>query len=85
LIVGLKKQQLLQNTILCQLVILQESFHETILQKFANISATFLTYKMIWFSSAIMNLPGNTYIKNYSLQAVVDPSFVGLIRFLGPL
>jgi len=47
LVVGFMKNQVLQNTILCRLVISQESFHGTILQKFALISATFLTYKMI--------------------------------------
>lgn len=85
LIVGLMKKQVLQNMILCRLVIFQESFHETILQKFAIISATFLMYKTILFSLPITNLPGKTNRKNYSLQTVVDRSFVGLTRFLGPL
>ena len=40
---GLMKNQVLQNMILSRLVISQESFHGTILQKFAIISATFLT------------------------------------------
>jgi len=47
LVVDLMKNQVLQNTILCRLVISQELFHGTILQKFAIISAIFLTYKII--------------------------------------
>jgi hypothetical protein len=84
LVVGLMKNQVLQNTILCWLVISQESFNETILQKSAIILATFLMYKMIWSSLAIMNLPGNTNRKNESLQTVVDSSFMGPEQFLGP-
>lgn len=85
LVVGLMKNQVLQNTILCWLVISQESFNETILQKSAIILATFLMYKMIWSSLAIMNLPGNTnrkneYYRRWWIQVLWD-----LNNFWGPL